>query len=169
MPKFLRSSSLKVFPSQIWNDSNNTCNNKANDCYVSSLTHCGIVTAIWQHRSGLILAQVMACCLTAPSHYLNQCWFTILKVQWHSSEQFYKRHLCQKIAWNYLSKTFFRSTRGQWVNNHYEHYHCQLIEARTKWPIFYSWHFQMLFLKIIFNLIQISLGCSQTGGPIYAQ
>ena len=29
--------------------------------------------AIWRQRSGSILAQVMACCLTAPSHYLNQC------------------------------------------------------------------------------------------------
>ena len=31
------------------------------------------------------LAQVMACCLTAPSHYLNQCWL-ISKVEWHSSK-----------------------------------------------------------------------------------
>ena len=29
--------------------------------------------AIYWHRSGSTLAQVMACCLTAPSHYLNQC------------------------------------------------------------------------------------------------
>ena len=27
--------------------------------------------AMWRHISGLTLAQVMACCLTAPSHYLN--------------------------------------------------------------------------------------------------
>ena len=32
------------------------------------------------------LAQVMACCLTAPGHYLNQCWLIIIKVLWHSSE-----------------------------------------------------------------------------------
>ena len=42
--------------------------------------------AIWRHRSGSTLAQVMACCLTAPSHYLNQCWLIISKVLWHSSE-----------------------------------------------------------------------------------
>ena len=36
--------------------------------------------AIWQHRSGSTLAQVMACCLTTPSHYLNQCWLIISKV-----------------------------------------------------------------------------------------
>ena len=33
--------------------------------------------AIWWHRSGSALAQVMACCLAAPSHYLNQCWLII--------------------------------------------------------------------------------------------
>ena len=30
--------------------------------------------------------QVMACCLTALSHYLNQCWLIITKVLWCSSE-----------------------------------------------------------------------------------
>ena len=30
--------------------------------------------AIWRHRFGSTLTSVMACCLTAPSHYLNQCW-----------------------------------------------------------------------------------------------
>ena len=29
---------------------------------------------IWRQRSMSTLAQIMACCLTAPSHYLNQCW-----------------------------------------------------------------------------------------------
>ena len=39
---------------------------------------------IWQHRCGPKLDQAMACCLTAPSHYLNQCWLMIRKVRWHS-------------------------------------------------------------------------------------
>ena len=42
--------------------------------------------AIWWHRSRSTLVQLMACCLTAPSHYLNQCWLIIIKVQWCSSE-----------------------------------------------------------------------------------
>ena len=29
--------------------------------------------ATWRHGSGSTLAQVMACCLTTPSHCLNQC------------------------------------------------------------------------------------------------
>ena len=42
--------------------------------------------AIWWHRSGSTLAQVMACSLTAPSHYLNQYWLGISEVQWLSSK-----------------------------------------------------------------------------------
>ena len=33
---------------------------------------------LWLHRSGSTLAQVMARYLTAPSHYLKQCWFFLL-------------------------------------------------------------------------------------------
>ena len=42
--------------------------------------------AIWQHRSWSTLAQVMACCLTAPSHYLNQCWLFVSTDQWRLSK-----------------------------------------------------------------------------------
>ena len=41
---------------------------------------------IWRWRSCSTLVQVMACCLTAPSHYLHQCWLIISKALWHSSE-----------------------------------------------------------------------------------
>ena len=47
---------------------------------------------IWRHEYGSTLAQVMACCLTAPSHYLNQCWLIINKSQWHSSEGNFARN-----------------------------------------------------------------------------
>ena len=39
--------------------------------------------AIWSHRSGSTLAQIMACCLMSPSHYLKQCWFVMNRVLWH--------------------------------------------------------------------------------------
>ena len=42
-------------------------------------------------RSWSTLAQVMAKCLTAPSHYLNQCLLIISQVQWHSSEGNFSR------------------------------------------------------------------------------
>ena len=40
---------------------------------------------IWQ-GTGSTLVQVMARCLSAPSHYSNQCWL-ISKVRWQSSSQ----------------------------------------------------------------------------------
>ena len=39
--------------------------------------------AIWQHRSGNTLAQVMTWCRQATSHYLNQCWHIIKDVLWY--------------------------------------------------------------------------------------
>ena len=44
--------------------------------------------AIWRWSSWSTLVQVTACCLTAPSRHLNQCWLIISKVLWHSSEDF---------------------------------------------------------------------------------
>ena len=41
---------------------------------------------IWRHRSKSTLVQVMACCLTAPSHYMNQWWLIINNVLGHSPE-----------------------------------------------------------------------------------
>ena len=46
----------------------------------------------------------MACCPMAPSHYLNQCWFIIIGVLWHSPESGFTRgaheficNVCWKI------------------------------------------------------------------------
>ena len=58
---------------------------------------------IWQHWSVSILAQVMACCLMAPSHHHIQCWFVMSSVQWHQS--------------HYLSQISLKSPRGPWVNS----------------------------------------------------
>ena len=49
-------------------------------CYLISLTNKYSLwpsDAIWRQGSWSTLAQVMACCLTAPNHYLNQCWLVI--------------------------------------------------------------------------------------------
>ena len=53
-------------------------------CTYMLISTLGPSDTIWRHRSGSSLAQVMACCLMAPSHYLNQCWLIISEVQWHS-------------------------------------------------------------------------------------
>ena len=76
--------------------------------------------AIWRQWSWTTLAQVMACCLTAPSHYLNQCWLIIRGVLLHTSESSFAG-IAQGIDSGYefekdILKNIFKSPRGQWVN-----------------------------------------------------
>ena len=67
---------------------------------------------IWRHRTGSTLAQVMVCCLTAPSHYLNQCWLIISKALRHSSEGNFTKDTSaikhKKIARKLLIKNFIQ-------------------------------------------------------------
>ena len=55
---------------------------------------------IRRYRTGSTLAQVIACCLTAPSYYLNQCWQIIRKVLWHSPESNFTRHAWDTYPWH---------------------------------------------------------------------
>ena len=71
--------------------------------------------AIWRQRTGSTLAQVMACCLTAPSHYLNQCLLFISKVLWLSCERNFTRdasrclnHQSLKSVWKSHVKNFIQ-------------------------------------------------------------
>ena len=82
--------------------------------------------AIWRQWSWTTLAQVTACCLTAPSHYLNQCWLIIRGVLWHTSESSFAG-IAQGIDSGYefekdILKNIFKSPRGQWVKLMYQHY-----------------------------------------------
>ena len=56
----------------------------------SLMKHLGLaignIQHVWWFLWTLVVTQVMACCLTAPSHYLNQCWQIIGEVLWHSFE-----------------------------------------------------------------------------------
>ena len=85
------------------------------------------INSLW-HRDAIrrqgtksTLAQVMACCLTASSHYLNQCWLIISKVRWHSSEANIMRRSEDTNQLNKIENSIFRiasrSPRGQWVNS----------------------------------------------------
>ena len=77
--------------------------------------------AMWRQRSGSTLAQVMVCCLTAPSHYLNQCyiWLIISEVQGHSYQGISQAMLLPSITKNpfenYISEISFKFPRGQCV------------------------------------------------------
>ena len=81
--------------------------------------------AIWRQWSWTTLAQVMACCLTAPSHYLNQCWLIIRGVLWHTSESSFAG-IAQGIDSGYefekdILKNIFKSPRGQRKLGHCSH------------------------------------------------
>ena len=70
---------------------------------INSLWPCD---AMWRHRSGSTLAHVIACCLTAPSHYLNQCWLIISQVLWHSSKGSFPRNTSAINHYNQLEITY---------------------------------------------------------------
>ena len=56
--------------------------------------------SIWQHRSGSTMVHVMACCLAAPSHYLNQ-YCLIITIEfcgthlWLISQDVFKISICK--------------------------------------------------------------------------
>ena len=79
--------------------------------------------AFWRHRSMSTMALVMACCLTAPSHYMNQCWLIISQVLWYSPKSNFigiaeDINLGNKPD-NYTYKIILASARGQWVNQYH--------------------------------------------------
>ena len=71
---------------------------------------------IWQQRSGSTLAQVMACCLMARSHYLNQCRLIMNEDLWQSPDSNFPAIYWWYQLENCLSNISFKSPRGQWVN-----------------------------------------------------
>ena len=83
---------------------------------------------IWQHRSGSALAQVMACCLMALTHHMNQCrppsiksmpHKPLIKSRYPSGGNFTKGNatISHKI-WleNYSSEIRFKYPRNQLDN-----------------------------------------------------
>ena len=75
--------------------------------------------AIWQYKSGSTLVQVMACCLTAPSHYQGQCWFIIIEAPWHFTLNNFTETALDIVYYNvfenYISENIAASPRSQWI------------------------------------------------------
>ena len=73
----------------------------------------------------------MACCLTAPGHYLNQCWLIISKVEWHSSKGNFTRDTSAINHWDYLTnqvpKMSFKFPRGNELSYFRMHCSCALL------------------------------------------
>ena len=49
----------------------------------------------------------MACCLTAPSHYLNQFWL-LSRIYWHSSEGNFTSDILAIDRCNWFENYFFK-------------------------------------------------------------
>ena len=74
----------------------------------------------WRQRSWTALAQVMACCLAAPGHNLNQRWLIIRK-SCRSHRGYFKRYPINKLItlkWKLFIEISINSSRPQWVNQH---------------------------------------------------
>ena len=75
--------------------------------------------AIWRHGSGLLLVQVMAYWLTAPSHYLNRSWSSVRSWAGHSLDGILLRRSADTNQWNKIEngifKIAFRSPMDQWI------------------------------------------------------
>ena len=82
--------------------------NEAFNIDISTL--CSMVPPYKRQRSVSTLDQVMDWCLTAPSHYLSQCWLFILCSVTFTIEQFH-----QKCSWRWSHN----GHRG--VSNHQPH------------------------------------------------
>ena len=75
----------------------------------------------WNQRFWSTLVQVMACCLTAPSHHLNQCWLLIIKVPSTSQDicgnafdVMINQHMWPKMLCFKWQLVF---PKGRWVNS----------------------------------------------------
>ena len=97
--------------------------------------------AICRHKSGSILIQGMACCLMAPSHYLNHCWLIISEVLLHSLDDSFKG--------NYLDISHWMCFKP--YDNNYSHISHWINDYST----FSWWHHQM---EIFSALLTLSAG-----------
>ena len=91
------------------------------------LTHCDLVTP-YGDTSGSTLAHVMACCLTAQSHFLNQYWPIIKGVLWHSFGSYSTRSLHkrnpQDMFRDHKFKIITTSLSGPWANANFSWNSC---------------------------------------------
>ena len=51
---------------------------------IHSVNSLASFDAVWRRWNWSTLSRVMACCLTARSHYLNKCWLVIKSILWQS-------------------------------------------------------------------------------------
>ena len=84
-------------------------------CVISSVIFNSLCPsdAIWWRRSGSTLAQVMACCLAAPIHYLSLRWLLFSEVMWQSPES--NSTISSQVV-GYRQTSNIRWTKSQHLN-----------------------------------------------------
>ena len=92
------------------------------------------INVIWRHRSGPTLTQVMDCCLTAPSHYLNQCWLLIGGVVWHSLEINFAGN-DKKYDMNRAVNSIYVPGMSLLMTNLRLHPHFEVADKLTHWVV----------------------------------
>ena len=103
-------------------------------------------------RCGSTLAQVMACCLMAPSHYLNQYWQIISEVMWHSSQSIFTGNVQDIYPWQEFENYKLNiQSHAPGIN---ESKHSPL----WKWKKCCQWYFKCMSLNEKYILNKISTG-----------
>ena len=118
---------------------------------------------LWWHRPGSTLAQVLACCLTAPGHYPNNFWLiksdlwpspqsnftrSVLNLIHNSCSEITLLELLPQLAWGiWTSKSLSPSasaddTGTDFITNRTRFFYIRLIKLHqivsTHWPRSYS-------------------------------
>ena len=96
------------------------------------------------HRFRSTLVQLMACCLMAQSHCLNQCWLLISEVLWHSPESNFTVSAQASYLYNQLENYIYKITAtfptAQWVNE-IQLWLLTLVDIQLKDVCMIFWHF----------------------------
>ena len=71
----------------------------------------------------------MACCLMAPSHYLNQCWLLISEILWHSPKSNFTASTQTTSLYNEFEKYTVSNICTTWINV----YNQELIRPISSW------------------------------------
>ena len=111
---------------ELWHNQNKTKQYKT----MGTLYGLYSINSLWssatlRHRFGSTLVQVTACCLTAPSHYLDQCWLLIREVLWLSPKSNFKGTAIATFRYNESENYTFNPLRAKffWGNiNIYLHF-----------------------------------------------
>ena len=128
-----------------------------------------IFTSLWHsdairwYRFGQTSVQAMACCLSAPNHYLNQCWLIIIVILWYLLQGSYTGNhqslkyvlKSRKQNYHHISQLNTFTCFGIWMTKQ-GIYHWQWVRYRNVWVMlgyYQSEYFVNYFMYVFSKLI----------------